>query len=195
MNLGKIVPIAIILIMFWFTASNALAHGSEPRLEISAEQVNPGGLVEVRGVDFDYEESVALSLTRSKIQIPLSEVTADVEGIFIKTIVLPADLPAGEYNFIARTTHHLVMSPALTVWGAAIQDQEDNSIRDQSDVQLEPMLTLAPGVASTPLPQTISENRQPQRNATKWIYPILFGIGLLALLGLRILKKRYKKTW
>jgi hypothetical protein len=191
MKFRIIVSTVIVFALSLLIVPNALAHGGEPRLEISVERINPGGVVEVRGVDFDYEESVALSLMRSKIQIPLREVTADVEGIFIQTIVLPADLPAGEYNFLARTTHHLAMSPTITVWGAAIQDQEDNNIRDQSDVQLEPMLTVAPSVAATPLPQiSASESESPKGIATALIYSIVFGAGVLALLSIRFLKKK-----
>ncbi len=169
----------------------ALAHGGEPRLEISVERINPGGLVEVRGVDFDSEELIALSLTRSKIQIPLIEVTTDVEGTFTQVIVLPADLSTGEYNFIARTEHHMITSPTITVWGVAVQNQEDNGIRDQSDVQLAPMPTLAPGVSSTPLPQTTASGPPvSKRNSTILIYSILLGLVILTLLTLRIFKKR-----
>jgi len=58
---------------------------------------------------------------RSKIQIPLVEVTADGEGVFTQIIILPADLPLGEYNFRARSDHHMVTSPTIKVWGAAVE--------------------------------------------------------------------------
>jgi len=174
-----------------FYALPALAHGGEPRLEISVERINPGGVMEVRGVDFDYDEPVVLSLMRSEIQIPLVEVTADGEGVFTQIIVLPADLPTGEYNFRARSDHHMVMSPTIIVWGVAVQDQEDSAIRDQSDVQLGPLPTFAPGVTSTPLPQTAAlETSASQGSSTTLIYSILAGVVILALLSIRILKKR-----
>lgn len=172
------------------SAQPALAHGGEPRLEISVERINPGGVVEVRGVDFDYDEPVVLSLMRSEIQIPLVEVTADGEGVFTQIIVLPTDLPAGEYNFRARSDHHLVTSAIVTVWGVAVQDLEDSAIRDQSDVQLGPLPTFAPGVTSTPLPQTAAlEPPASKENPTTLIYSILAGVVILALLSIRILKK------
>ena len=174
-----------------FFAHPVFAHGGEPRLEISVERINPGGIVEVRGVDFDYEELISLSLTRSKIQIPLSEVTTDVEGIFIQTVVLPSDLPTGEYNFLARTDHHLVTSPTITVWGEAITDKEDNGIRDQSDVQFGAIPTFAPGIVSTPIPQTTAiEPPASQGNLNVLLYSVLLGVGTIALLGIRILNKR-----
>lgn len=172
-------------------AQPALAHGGEPRLEISLERINPGGVIEVRGVDFDYDETVELSLMRSEIQILLLEVTADAEGIFTQVITLPSDLPAGEYNFRARSEHHMVASPIITVWGVAQQNQEDNAIRDQSDVQLGAVPTFAPGVAATPVPQAAALERPVSKgNSTTLIYSIGAGVVVLALLSIRILKRQ-----
>jgi len=182
--------IFVFLFVFPF-AWPVLAHGGEPRLEISVERINPGGVMEVRGVDFDYDEPVSLSLMRSEIQIPLIEATADGEGVFTQIITLPADLPTGEYNFRAKSDHHMVMSPTIVVWGVAVQDQEDNAIRDQSDVQLGPLPTFAPGVASTPLPQAAAwEPPASKGSSTTLIYSITAGVVILALLSIRILKRR-----
>jgi hypothetical protein len=169
-----------------FYALPALAHGGEPRLEISVERINPGGVMEVRGVDFDYDEPVVLSLMRSEIQIPLVEVIADGEGVFTQIIVLPADLPTGEYNFRARSDHHMVMSPTIIVWGVAVQDQEDSAIRDQSDVQLGPLPTFAPGVSSTKIPQATSTEK-PVLNWNSIILTgvVLMGIGIFFVLSIR----------
>lgn len=182
----------IFVFLFAFSfAWPAYAHGGEPRLEISVERINPGGVMEVRGVDFDYDEPVVLSLMRSEIQIPLVEVTADGEGVFTQIIVLPADLPAGEYNFRAKSDHHLITSPTITVWGAAVEDQESTNIQDQSDLALGPVPTFAPGVSSTPVPQEAAlETPVSKRSSTTLIYSILAALVILALLGLRILKKR-----
>jgi hypothetical protein len=169
----------------------AFAHGTEPRLEISVERINPGGIVEVRGVDFDYEESVELSLMRSEIQIPLViAVTADVEGVFTQVITLPSDLPVGEYNFRAKSDHHLILSPSINVWGAAVESNEGNGIQDQSDVQFGPLPTFAPGVSSTPLPQTAAlEPPASKESSSTLIYSILLGLAILALFSIRTLKK------
>ena len=182
---------AIVFILALSCPQPVFAHGGEPRLEISLERINPGGVIEVRGVDFDYDETVELSLMRSEIQIPLIEVTADGEGVFTQIITLPADLPTGEYNFRAKSEHHMVMSPTIVVWGVAVQDQEDNAIRDQSDVQLGPLPTFAPSVASTPLPQAAAlEPPASKGSSTTLITSILAGVVILALLSIRILKKR-----
>lgn len=182
---------SILLLLFpLLTVQPALAHGGEPRLEVSVERINPGGLVDVRGVDFDSEQSVSLSLTSSETEIALAELTADEEGVFTQTVVLPADLPAGEYNFLARTDHHTITSPAITVWGTAVQNQEDTGIRDQSDVQLEPIPALA-GVSSTPTPQTTaSQVPAAAGSSTVLIYSLALGIAIVSLLGIRMLNKR-----
>ena len=172
-------------------ARHAYAHGGEPRLAISVERISPGGVIEVRGVDFDYDEPVSLALMRSEIQIPLTEITADGEGVFTQIVTLPPDLPAGEYKFQARSDHHVIMSPIITVWGAAVEDQESNYVEDQSDLALGPIPTLVPNLSSTPLPQpAVVEPPVSKRNSMTLIYSILAGVGILALLSLRILKKR-----
>ncbi len=171
---------------------SVFAHGGEPRLEMNMERANPGSIVEIRGVDFDYEEVIALSLMRAEMQIPLGDVTADVEGTFTQIIVLPADLPIGEYNFRARTNHHVVNGPILTIWGvAASSDEEGEDPREEEDGLLAPMPTFAPGTSSTPLPETKALETPPSKGSSAtFIYSILLGIGLVTLLSVRILRKR-----
>ena len=163
-------------------ARPALAHGGEPRLEISVQRINPGGVVDVRGVEFDYDEPVALALMRSEIQITLIEVVADGEGIFTQIILLPADLPTGEYNFRAKSDHHLIMSPTITVRGVAVENQESNVNRDQSDVQFGPAPTFAPGVVPGAVLQPTAEVEQPIPERT-----LISSQSATLLLGLSIL--------
>jgi hypothetical protein len=125
----------------------ASAHGRTPRLEINVERMNPGGVVDLRGVEFDYEESVTLYLERQGIVIQLGTIVADLEGVFVHTIVLPLDLPAGIYTIRGVTEHHDVLSPALTVQGPALQSEGGGQgERDEDDGLLAPMPTYAPGV-------------------------------------------------
>jgi hypothetical protein len=171
-------------------AQPAFAHGGEPRLEISLERINPGGVLDVRGVEFDYEQSVTLYLERTGIVVQLGQVFSDLEGIFLYTVVLPVDLPEGVYKIRAVNSHHDVLSPALAVQGSAILS-EGSDQREASEGLLAPMPTFAPGVSSTPLPQTTAlETPAPQGSSTPFIYSILVVIGTIALLGLRILKRR-----
>ena len=67
-------------------ARPAFAHGDEPRLEISSDRLNPGGVIDVRGVDFEFEEVVTLALIGAEVEIPFGEVRADTEGIFLQIV-------------------------------------------------------------------------------------------------------------
>ena len=84
----------------------------------------------------------------------------------------------------------MIMSPVITVSGAALEDEESNYVEDQSDLELGPVPTLVPNVSSTPLPQTtVVETPVSNENRTVLIYSILLGAGIVALFGLRMLKK------
>src|SRR5687767_11255154 len=98
-KISRTLLFAIVCVLTFGFAPPAQAHVDEPRLEISADRMNPGGVVDVRGVGFDYEESVTLYLERPGIIIQAGQIVADVEGVFLHIIALPADLPEGVYNF------------------------------------------------------------------------------------------------
>ena len=171
---------------------NALAHGKQPRVEINLERINPGGVLDVRGVEFDYEQSVTLYLQRKGIVVQLGEVVTDLEGIFVHSVVLPVDLPEGVYNVRAVTSHHVVLSPVLTVQGFPILEEGGGQgERDEDDSLLAPMPTFAAGALSTPLPQTTALEPPASKGCSNiLIYSILVGVGILALLGIIMLKKR-----
>lgn len=192
MSVRNLVSFAIVLLLSLFVVPRASAHGRTPRLEISAERMNPGGVLDIRGVEFDYEELVTLYMERQGIVVSLGEINADLEGIFIQTIVLPADLPAGEYTIRGVTEHHDVLSPIFSVQGPAISNEGGGQgPRDDDDGLLAPMPTLAPGVSSTPLPQTTTAERPASgRISTSLIASILLGAGFVTLLSIRFFKKR-----
>lgn len=191
----RTIPFRSLLYIFLFLfslccAQPAFAHGGEPRLEISVERISPGEIVELRGVEFDYDEPIVLSLIRSDFRIPLVDVTADGEGVFTQIIVLPTNLPAGEYNFLAMSDHHIITSPGITVWGAAVLEQEDSGIRDQSDLQLGTVPTFAPTVASTPLPAAAPIETAPPQTSTMPLVWVAVGIGIFLLFGIVLLRAR-----
>lgn len=174
----------------------ARAHATTPRLEISLERVNPGGVFDLRGVGFDYEESVTLYLERPGIVVQLGNVSADTEGIFLHIAVLPVDLPEGVYNVRGVTSHHDVVSPALTVQSPAIIEGGGQGERDEDDGLLAPMPTYAPGVipggvSATALPQTTAMESPPSTGSTFTLaYSLFLGIAIIAFFGIRILRKR-----
>ena len=145
---GKLqtLPLLALVFVFWLSSAvPAWADGGEPRLEISVERSNPGGMVDVRGVDLEPEEMVAVALIGNELVVPMDEVVADPEGVFLMSVTLPADLVEGEYTLRAVTDDHQMMSPALTVSGAAITDNEEGQ-RDESESLL----------ASMPTPQAVT---------------------------------------
>lgn len=182
------------------TAQPALAHGSEPRLEISVERINPGEGLDVRGVDFDYEQSVTLYLERTGILIQLGEILTDLEGVFVQNVVLPVDLPEGVYNVRAVADHHEVVSPALTVQGALILDDgRVQAGRDEHEGFSAPVPTIdtsiapveAPPLTVQPIPQTIAlEPPASKRSSTTLIYSILLGIGIITLVAVRMVRNK-----
>lgn len=142
--------------------------------------------MDVRGVGFDYEESGALALIGSQAEISLGEITADVEGIFTQTLVLPSELAEGTYYFRATTSHHWVLSPPLTVSGTAIIEGEDQRLRDEHGGLLGPVPTIAPAaptvsVAQAPVAATSVFDWNPN-------IPILVAvilIGIVVIFGLQ----------
>ena len=170
----------------------AFAHGDEPRLEISAEQLNPGAQLELRGVDFEIETEVTLSLVGSQVEIPLGVVTADLEGGFLFLVTLPADLVDGTYSFRAATEDHQVDSPPITVSGPPIVSDGSAERLDEETGYglLAPMPTPAKGVSTIvpPLPAP-AETAQEKQSSLPFMW-IASGIGVLAVIvALRKLRK------
>jgi hypothetical protein len=169
------------------------AHVGQPRLEISVERMNPGGIVDVRGVEFDYEEKVSLYLERTGIVIQLGEVVADLEGVFLHVVVLPVDLPEGVYNIRAVTSHHDVLSPALTVQGPAILSEGGGQgERDEDDGLLAPMPTYAPGVVPGGVVQpTNVVELVPEQTPVSSVSPmLLLGLSILLVLAVFFVFRR-----
>ena len=170
-----------ILIFVLSFSQSALAHGEEPRLEISLDRVNPGSVMEVRGVDFEPEEQIVLTLIGEGFEFPLGEIVANEEGIFLQVITLPADLREGEYRFRAITDDHEIASPTLVVFGTAVVEGGE-PLRDEDDPLLAPMPTFAPGVVPGGLSQPAAQPG-PQANAASNLNFILVGVLVLLVVA------------
>jgi hypothetical protein len=181
--------VVIIIWLFIFVLAHPVsAHGDEPRLEISLERVSPGGVVDVRGVDFEPEEVISLSLVGEASEFALGDVVADPEGIFLQIVALPDDLASGAYHFSAVTDDHEITSPTLTVFGDGLAGEAE-PVRDEDDPLLAPMPTYAPGVVpgGVSQPAASPENEDaPVSNAAP-VLPI-FVIGFLLLGTLALLR-------
>lgn len=179
-----------VLFLILCFAGPAYAHGDEPRLEINVERVSPGGIIDVRGVGFELEELVKLSLMGEGFDFPLGEIVADEEGIFLQTITLSADLAEGVYYFQAVTDDHQIASPVLTVSGAPILSGEAGEpLRDEEDGLLAPMPTFAPGVAPTAAAQPVTPTSAEEQPVSRsnWIVLLLsMAVVLAAFVAFRV---------
>lgn len=180
----------VVLFLTFFSAPAASAHGDEPRLEISADRLNPGSVLDLRGAAFEAEEAVTLTLIGPQNEVPLGSVLADTEGIFVRTLTLPVDLVEGTYVVRATTDDHAIDSPPITISGTADPGAGDDGQRTDEDPLLAPMPTVPPGPYPTALPQTTtSQAPASQGISTTLLYAILAGVGIVVLLGIRTLKK------
>ncbi len=190
--------IVLVLASSLFIAPPVSAHGGAPRLEISAERLNPGATLEIRGVEFELDEAITLSLLGLNVDIALGEIKTDTEGGFTQIIVLPADLPEGEYHIRAVTDDHNVASPLLIVFGPAITNGEEGQ-REEDDPLLAPMPTFAPGVVpNDALSQPTLQSSQPLSQSseemtgisTVSILVVLLSVGILIVFGIRKMMQR-----
>ena len=157
-------------------AQAGFAHGTEPRLDVSAERASLGAPLTVQGYDFAYEDAVELMLIGSDEDWSIGTATADVEGSFTHTVVLPDDMREGEYTVSARTLHHVVESAPVLVTGLVASPGDDTGRRDQSDA-------LAPGApsssATTPAADVVRIERATDRN----LLPVIVIVLTVLLLG------------
>jgi len=165
-------------------AQPVYAHGGQPRLEINIDHTNPGAVVDVRGVEFGYDDLVMLALLGSEAEIALGEITANAEGEFQQIVVLPSDLIEGTYYFRATTIHHWVISPPLTVWGTAVLEGGGQGERDEDDGLLAPMPTFAPAVVTAPVaavPVEATSASAANRNVPALIALMVIGSTIVAI--------------
>ncbi len=185
MNIKSVAStIFLVLFVSLFVAGPALAHGDEPRLEISAGSLNPGDLLDIRGVDFEFEEEISLSLIGPETDIPLGVVVGDTEGVFVLSIQLPADLAEGTYTVHATTDDHVVASPSINIWGTADLGGGGEGPWEEGDTLLAPMPTTLPATAMPVAPVESSEKTPAQNSSfsTVWVFVTLGVILVIAIL-------------
>lgn len=192
MNL-RIILAGVLLALSFCAAPDVSAHSTQPRVEISKERLTPGEVIDVRGVSFDMDETVTLTLLRSGVEIPMGEVLSDGEGEFLQILVLPANLVEGTYYFRAATIHHWVISPPLTVWGTAAVEGGGQGLRDEDDGLLAPMPTA---LAAAPLPQPTLVSRVPVEDTaavSSSTNMVAITVLLTIILGVGLRKRIFRK--
>jgi hypothetical protein len=168
----------IALLLIYFPMFVVLAHDDAARLEISVERLNPGGVLELRGVGFEPEVSVQLTLVGNGVARPMGEINSDPQGEFNQIVTLPPDLSEGDYHFRAVGSDHQVDSPLLTVQGVAVDPPAPDSALTESDSLLASMPSPPPAAQTTSIRTIASPPRQPTRRNL-----VILGFAALVVLG------------
>jgi hypothetical protein len=164
------------------SAQPVIAHGQEPRLEISMDRLNPGSIFELRGVDFEFEQEVVLKLVGPQVEFPLGTVIADTEGVFLLNITLPVDLVAGTYVIRATTDDHVIESPQITIWGSADLGGGEDGPVDEEDGPLVPLPTYDPNIPTPIMGSSSTDENEIVQNSTFLYLWIASGMGVILLL-------------
>jgi hypothetical protein len=175
--------IVIVFLLALLVVSPVSAHGDDARIEVSQVRLNPGSVLDIRGVGFEPETEVTLLLTGSQVDIPLGTATADMEGTFLLTLALPADLAEGTYVVRGSTNdEHSIDSPQLTIWGSGDLGSADGELRDEDDGLLAPMPTLAAGVSTPQMASVPVKEAVPEESSVPygWIGAAI-ALGLIAI--------------
>jgi len=191
-----LVSILIACALSLFLVPSVYAHATQPRVEISVERSNPGGVVNLRGVAFEMDIEVTLTLLGPGVEVPLGQTTANGEGEFLQIVVLPSDLVEGTYYIRAVTSHHYVLSPPLTVWGTAFMEGGGQGPRDEDDGLLAPMPTYPPtaqSAATAPAP-LVADPVETLAVSSGWGTNVLLLAGLM-LLAIVVVVALGKKRW
>ena len=104
------------------SAVGVAAHGGVPTLQPGAERINPGGTIELLG-DMTTEGPVELRLVAGTTVRSLGSAIADYEGHFQVFVIVPVDVPSGEYTVHAESTVERASAP-LVVAGLPIGGEE-----------------------------------------------------------------------
>lgn len=194
MHFRNILACVIVVALSFCTVGTVSAHSTQPRVEISKERLSPGEVIEIRGVSFDMDEPVTLTLLGSGVEIPMGESLSDGEGEFLQILVLPEDLAAGTYYFRATTNHHWVISPPLTVWGTAAVEGGGQGLRTDEDGLLAPMPTAAaPLPQPTPVPQTSAKETTTAWSNFTNVAIVALLVVLIVIIGVGLGKKNFRK--
>ena len=114
------------------------AHG-ELILQLGAERIQPGGAIEVRGDLGSGEQfEIALISKANGSRRWIATIPATEEGHFQSHVVVPADVPEGDYLVEASFDLAVVRAP-LTVAGTPINPGEGGEGPDRADSLAVPL--------------------------------------------------------
>jgi len=118
--------VAVVMTAAWLVmvAPNAFGHGGAPTLQVAAERVNPGGTLDLLG-DMTTEGRVDIQLVAPAEAYvwSLGSVEADHEGHFRLFLIVPAEVPTGEYHVRAQMATEQATT-AIVIAGPPVAGEE-----------------------------------------------------------------------
>lgn len=131
--------------------ATVFAHEGSPRLELNFDRLNPGVVVEVRGINLGADLPVVVVLVGLGGEVQLGAATGDAHGDFIQSFTLPTYLEPGGYVVRAVSSDLTSVDASLTIEGAPVYAaSEDGRERDERSGFSDPVdqaLVTAPQVA------------------------------------------------
>ena len=110
-------------VSFVLPTSPVGAHDGGPRLILEPNEVNPGGVVLIRGEDLGLDEAMQVSLVGDAGRADLAAVTTDGQGHFTVAVEIPPDVPVGTYAIQSATSTGAIIRSLVRVDGAPIVEQ------------------------------------------------------------------------
>lgn len=181
------VLLALILPLLIRSAPLAQAHDGPPRRALNVERLNPGGTLEVRGVNIAPEQPITLSLIGSGAEFALGTAVGDIHGDFVVGVRVPAEALTGAYTVRAFGSNRVIVGAPLTLLGSAAE--EGGEQRDQDEPLLAPMpraQPAAPVVAASPAVAAAPQEGQ----LRLWLAVVL--VAFAAVAGLTIVARRLR---
>lgn len=131
--------------------TTVFAHEGPSRLELNFDRLNPGVMVQVRGINLGADLPVVVALVGLGGEVQLGEASGDAHGDFTQSFTLPAYLESGDYIVRAISSDGTTVDAPLTISGVpALTGMEDGRERDERSgfsVPVDQALVTVPDVA------------------------------------------------
>jgi hypothetical protein len=118
---------------FLIGVATASGHEGGPRLILDPSQVNPGGVVLVRGEDLGLDEPMQLSLVGETGRVDLAAVSTDGEGHFTVAVEIPQDISTGTYAIETSLASGGQIRSLVRVDGVAVQPEQGGAPPGQDE--------------------------------------------------------------
>lgn len=156
--------LAVAAIALWATRPlQVFAHDGDPRLTLSAYQLNPGLIVEVVGINLTPSYPISLTLGRDKVEYEMGVVTSDWHGDFVQMLQIPPDAPEGVYIVWANVDGVAVLaSEPLSISGPPVMEGGEHEFEQEDGLQVAiPTVTHTPPEQLTAIAQALPPTALP----------------------------------